>query len=156
MAADFDPDGVSSTDTGDYGLLRPQESWDDGELDEDDVEAGYSPANRASGSLAWGVTAREAASHESLDQRLAHEEPDTWVTQDDGDGLGDTSDTDGELIDDQVGAVRAGRLLAYDINRDDAGSDYWAHDVGIDAAGASAEEAAVHVIPDDDELPRPQ
>jgi hypothetical protein len=29
-----------------------------------------------------------------------------------GDGLGDTSDTDGELLDDEVGNFRAGRLVA--------------------------------------------
>ena len=29
--------------------------------------------------------------------------------------------------------------------------DEWASDVGIDGAGASAEEAAVHVVADDDE-----
>jgi hypothetical protein len=27
-------------------------------------------------------------------------------------------------------------------------SDYWATDAGIDGAGASAEEAAIHVVPD--------
>jgi hypothetical protein len=152
MTPDFDSDGISATDTGEYGLLRPQESWDEEEFDSDDVEAGYSPASRARGSLAWGVTAGEAAGHESLDQRLAREVPDTWLTQEEGDGLGDASDTDGELIDDQVGAARAGRLLAYDVDSNDARSDYWAHDIGIDAAGASAEEAAVHIIRDDFEL----
>jgi hypothetical protein len=152
MTPHFDSDGISATDAGDYGLLRPQESWDDDEFDGDDVETGYSPPGRARGSLDWGVTAREAAGHESLDQRLAREVPDTSLTQDDGDGLGDTSDTDGELIDDQDGAARAGRLLAHDVDDNDARSDYWAHDIGIDAAGASAEEAAVHIIRDDLEL----
>jgi hypothetical protein len=33
----------------------------------------------------------------------------------------------------------------------DARSDYWASDVGIDGGAASAEEAAVHIIPDDQE-----
>jgi hypothetical protein len=31
----------------------------------------------------------------------------------------------------------------------DPSSDYWATDAGIDGAGASAEEAAIHVVPDD-------
>lgn len=150
MAPAFDSDGISATDTGGYGLLRPQESWDEDELDDADVEPGYSPASRARGSLDWGVTAREAAGHESLDRRLAREVPDTWAREEDGDGLGDSSDTDGELIDDQVGAHRAGRLLASDVEGPDPRSDYWAHDIGVDAGGASAEEAAVHVIPDDD------
>ena len=33
----------------------------------------------------------------------------------------------------------------------DARSDYWASDVGIDGGAASAEEAAVHIIPDHQE-----
>jgi hypothetical protein len=43
MTPHFDSDGISATDAGDYGLLRPQESWDDDEFDGDDVETGYSP-----------------------------------------------------------------------------------------------------------------
>ena len=31
----------------------------------------------------------------------------------DGDGIGDSADSDGELIDDQVGDTRAGRLVAF-------------------------------------------
>lgn len=68
----------------------------------------------------------------------------------DTDGLGDTTDTDGELIDDQVGDRRAGRLTAWEAELDSR-SDFWAHDVGIDNGAASAEEAAVHVVPDTDE-----
>ncbi|HVV19682.1 MAG TPA: DUF5709 domain-containing protein, partial [Pseudonocardiaceae bacterium] len=59
---------------------------------------------------------------------------------------GDTSDTDGELYDDEVGTDRSGRL----VEDEDARDDYFATDVGIDGAGASAEEAAVHVVPDDE------
>src|SRR5437763_12642122 len=43
-----------------------------------------------------------------------------------------------------------GRLVIGDIDASDPSSDYWAHDVGVDGAGASAEEAAVHVVSDDD------
>ena len=32
-----------------------------------------------------------------------------------------------------------------------ARSDYWASDVGVDRGAASAEEAAVHIIQDDQE-----
>lgn len=68
-----------------------------------------------------------------------------------GDGLGDAEDTDGELYDDEVGTPRAGRLAEYD---GDVG-DYrylYAVDVGIDGGSASAEEAAVHIVPDDPQL----
>ena len=50
----------------------------------------------------------------------------------------------------EVGAERAGRLVEEDEGaREDTDSELFARDVGIDGAGASAEEAAVHVIPED-------
>ena len=58
---------------------------------------------------------------------------------DEGDGLGDTSDTDGELIDDEVGDVRAGRLVdADDGGSSDTDDEMYARDAGIDGAAASA------------------
>jgi hypothetical protein len=64
---------------------------------------------------------------------------------------GDVSGADGEWVDDQVGDRRAGRLVLGDADELDARSDYWAPDVGIDGGAASAEEAAVHIIPDHQE-----
>lgn len=135
---------TSPSDDGD--LLTPEESLDDDELD-DDVGAGFSPAERPWGSSAWGTTDREASTREDLEHRLAREQRD--ADDGDSDGIGDATDTDGELIDDQVGAARSGRLVLADAEADDPASDLWARDVGVDGAGASAEEAAVHVIPDD-------
>jgi hypothetical protein len=119
----------------------------------DPLDEGYSPAERPWAVDDWGTTAREEAIGESLDGRLAREVPDI-DPYDDGDGLGDTPDTDGELIDDEVGAVRSGRLVSESYVADDAASvggpewdaDLLAVDVGIDGAGASAEEAAVHIV----------
>jgi hypothetical protein len=68
------------------------------------------------------------------------------VDEVDGDGIGDSTDTDGEPLDDQVGGARAGRLIAADLDPADAGSDQWALDVGVDGGAASAEEAAIHVV----------
>jgi hypothetical protein len=130
----------------DPALLSPEESLDDDELG--DIDAGYAPPDRPLGSTAWGITERELGSHEDLAHRLAREEPEPADM--DTDGLGDTTDTDGELIDDQVGDRRAGRLTAWEAELDSR-SDFWAHDVGIDNGAASAEEAAVHVVPDTDE-----
>ena len=130
-------------------LLPPEEGLDDQEVGED-LDEGYSPAERPLALSAWGITAAEESAQESLDRLLAREEPDVTDAADHGDGLGDTTDTDGELIDDQVGDRRAGRLLIADVDAVDQGSDYWATDIGIDGAGASAEEAAVHIVPDDD------
>jgi Family of unknown function (DUF5709) len=129
-------------------LLAPEESLDDDEVDPDPDE-GYSPAERPLGLTAWGTTAEEGASYEGLGHRLAREEPDVSdMTY--GDGIGDTADTDGEPIDDQVGDMRAGRLVLGDVDGADPRPDYFADDVGIDGAGASAEEAAVHIVRDDD------
>jgi Family of unknown function (DUF5709) len=123
----------------------------------DPLDEGYSPPERPWAVEDWGTTAREEAGHEDLDRRLARELPDVGADEsgdvgvnggdERGDGIGDTSDTDGEAWDDQVGETRAGRLVAEDeggISDDDP--DAWASDIGIDGAGASAEEAAVHVV----------
>ncbi|MFE0631644.1 DUF5709 domain-containing protein [Streptomyces sp. NPDC058864] len=130
--------------------LRSQEEYDEDELGEDVLDRGYSPADRPLAVYDWGVTAREGASHEDLAHRLGRELPEAGEAEE-GDGLGDTIGTDGELIDDQVGDERAGRLLGWDTDVLTAGydgDDYWARDVGIDNGAASAEEAAVHVVPD--------
>jgi hypothetical protein len=132
----------------DPALLSPEESLDDDELG--DIEAGYSPVERPLGSTAWGTTERELGTREDLTHRLAREESDQ-TADDDTDGLGDSSDTDGELIDDEVGDARAGRLVASDLDELDSRSDLWAEDIGVDEGAASAEEAAVHVVPEDEE-----
>ncbi|HEY1702351.1 MAG TPA: DUF5709 domain-containing protein [Trebonia sp.] len=122
--------------------LSPEESLDDQETGED-LDEGYSPPERPWGMLAWGTTADEAASHESLASRLAHEIPSP-----DGSADGDVSGTDGELTDREAGDLRAGRLLLADLDDSDPRSDFRAMDVGIDGGAASAEEAAVHIVPD--------
>jgi hypothetical protein len=125
-------------------------------LDEDDyddlLDKGYSPPERPYAVDKTGTTAAEQHDGESLDERLAEEQPD--ITVDPGDGLGDTADTDGELIDSEAGDERSGRLLAPDqgIERP-IRSDVLAEDVGIDGAAASAEEAAVHIVDDPEERP---
>jgi hypothetical protein len=112
----------------------------------DPLDEGVSPAERPWVGDGWGVTAREETGHEPLDGRLARELPDGAA--DEGDGLGDASDTDGELWDDEVGEVRAGRLRARDEGPD---ADLWASDAGVDGAGATAEEAAMHIVGDQED-----
>ncbi|MFF3733638.1 DUF5709 domain-containing protein [Streptomyces sp. NPDC002476] len=108
------------------------------------LDEGYSPPERPWAVEDVGTTAAEQHSGEPLESRLARELPD--ITAVDGDGMGDLSDSDGELWDGEVGDVRAGRLTReLDIDEPDTLA---AEDVGIDGAGASAEEAAVHVVPD--------
>src|SRR3954453_20957062 len=144
----FDDDGSPEDYFDAPMLLPPEESLDEDEVDIGPDE-GYSPGERPRALTAWGITEREAAGHEDLQHRLAREEPETsdapyW------DGVGDATDTDGEPIDHQVGDTRAGRLVIADVDPADPRSDYWAYDVGVDGAGASAEEAAVHLVPDDE------
>lgn len=142
------PDDDYSEDVYNERLLSPEESLDDDDIDVDSDE-GYSPPERPLGFTAWGITARQGASSEDLGRRLSREEPDV-TDMAYGDGIGDSADTDGEPIDDQVGDVRAGRLVLSDIDGTDPRSDYFARDVGIAGAGASAEEAAIHIVPEGD------
>lgn len=146
-----DTDSVDGVDL-DSGVLEPDESLDDTQVG-DVLDEGYSPPERSWEIEGWGFTAREASGHESLDGRLARELPD--VAADDGDDLGDSTDTDGELYDTEVGRGRSGRLAEYEGTFDEL-QLLVAVDVGIDGGAASAEEAAVHVVADDaDDLAEP-
>jgi hypothetical protein len=133
------------------GLLQPQDTLDDLGGVMDLLDTGWSPPDRPWAVHDWGTTHWEETAGESLDGRLAREIPEPRDGH--GDGLGDASDTDGELIDDEVGFLRVGRLVATEAGWVDAERELHALDVGIDGAGASAEEAAVHVVGDWDEHP---
>ncbi|MER6086177.1 DUF5709 domain-containing protein [Streptomyces sp. NPDC013157] len=144
----YQPDGSEVQD--DAGLLDASDTLDY-RAGEEALDEGYSPPERPWAVEHTGVTAAEGLRGETLDERLAEEVPDIGVP--DGDGLGDTWDTDGELLDDEVGDGRAGRLLAPDEGAHEVtDSDLFASDRGLDGAGASAEEAAMHVIPESDDF----
>jgi hypothetical protein len=117
---------------------------------EDPLDRGWSPPDRPWAVERADVTAAERQHGESLDQRLAEEVPDLAMS--DGDGLGDSEDTDGELLDIEVGDTRSGRLVAPDEGaHEDEESGLIATDVGIDGAAASAEEAAMHIVDEDED-----
>jgi hypothetical protein len=146
--------GIYGTDGTDpeeaSGLLEAEDTLEDPRGVRDVLDTGWSPPERPWAVDDWGTTESEESAGESLDGRLARELPD-GDDGDDGDGLGDSSDTDGELLDDQVGDVRAGRLVDSDGGgSEDTDDELWARDEGIDGAAASAEEAAVHVVRDRD------
>ncbi|MEU5098709.1 DUF5709 domain-containing protein [Streptomyces sp. NPDC020996] len=142
----YQPDGSEVQD--DAGLLDASDTLDYRAGDEA-LDEGYSPPERPWGVQHTGVTAAERLRGESLDERLAEEEPDVAIRL--GDGIGDTWDTDGEPLDAEVGDERAGRLLAPDEGDELTGrSDLFASDVGLDGAGASAEEAAMHLVVESD------
>jgi uncharacterized protein DUF5709 len=145
--------GIYGTDGTDpeeaSGVLEPEDSLDGTAGVRDVLDTGWSPAERPWAVDDWGTTEAEEAAGESLDGRLARELPDR--SDDEGDGLGDSSDTDGELLDDEVGDERAGRLVdSGDGGTTDDDDELWAQDEGIDGAAASAEEAAVHIVRDRD------
>ncbi|MFI0773358.1 DUF5709 domain-containing protein [Streptomyces sp. NPDC021212] len=112
---------------------------------DDLLEEGYSPPEKPLGVTKAGTTAAEQHEGESLDQRLAQENPDVGPKE--GDGVGDLPGGEGESLDPEAGEERAGRLLAPDEGTHaDTDKELWASDVGIDAGAAGAEEAAVHVV----------
>ena len=86
------------------GLLEPEDTLDDARGVRDVLDTGWSPPERPWAVDDWGTTEAEELAGESLDGRLARELPDG--VPDDGDGLGDTSDTDGELLEARSCAYR--------------------------------------------------
>ncbi|MEV7127283.1 DUF5709 domain-containing protein [Streptomyces sp. NPDC093260] len=131
----------------DTGVLDSEDTLEYDGVD-DPLDRGWSPPERPWAVDHTGVTAAERRQGETLDQRLAEELPD--LAAPDGDGIGDYDGGDGELLDDEVGGARSGRLVAPDEGaHEDEESALVATDVGIDGAAASAEEAAVHVVDED-------
>ncbi len=120
--------------------LQPEDSLDDRGV-ADVLDEGYSPPDHEPRHL-------RHPDHETLDERLADEEPEVWAGVDGEDG--DANDTRGR----EVGTERTGRLMAPDQgSHEDVDSEMYAEDEGIDGAGASAEEAAMHTIADEDDDP---
>ena len=136
---------------------------------DDPLDRGVVPPERWSAGIRYGVTAGEQEEGESLDQLLAEEEPDDTLEltedeledddedaedleedeADEDDDAGD-EDVDGLLLDDGPDP-RAGRLVAEDEGaHPDEEEDLVASDVGIDGGAATAEEAAMHVVEEDD------
>ncbi|MFD3663736.1 DUF5709 domain-containing protein [Streptomyces sp. NPDC058659] len=134
------------SDTADHPSdnLDPDNSLMTDPLD-DMAVPGYSPPERPRGVTRHGTTQREQQEGEPLDERLAQELPDAPEQPPPGDdGIGDLPGGDGEPVDEQAGATRAGRLAPVDAppgHHDHA----VARDVGPDDGAAPAEEAAMHV-----------
>jgi Family of unknown function (DUF5709) len=137
-----------SSDLTDYEVLDASDTLD-GDPGDDPLDRGVAAPQRWSAAIRRGSTAREQQAGESLDELLAEEEPDVADEVGDDEPFGDPAwdedagdeDVDGLLLDDGADP-RAGRLVAED--------DLVARDAGIDGGGATAEEAAMHVVDDDD------
>jgi hypothetical protein len=102
---------------------------------EEPLDTGYSPPEHRPAATRYGTTDREQFEGESLDQRLAEEEPDI--------------DPDSGTFD--VADSRAGRIVQPDEGaHSDVDAEVFAYDVGRAGNASSAEEAAMHVIEADD------
>ena len=124
--------------------LQPQDTLVDRGTD-DILDEGISPPEKLRGSNAKGVTAQEQVEGETLDERLAQEEPDPTSTLTYDGELGPSVEAE-DPADAAAGDARSGRLVAPDAGLgEDREKDAVADDAGISGAGASAEEAAVHV-----------
>jgi hypothetical protein len=149
-----------SADLTDYSVQEPSDSLtgQPGEPGDDPLDRGIAPPERWSAGVRFGTTAEEQEDGESLDQLLSEEEPDTSLGQDDDDEVPEDREDDDEadeyvdgLLLDDGPDPRAGRLVAEDEGaHPDTEADLVATDVGVDGGAASAEEAALHVVEDDD------
>jgi Family of unknown function (DUF5709) len=145
-----------SADLADYQVKDASDTLE-GDPGDDPLDRGVIPPERWSAGMKFGSTAAEQEAGESLDQLLAEEEPDIPFEVDDerpediaGDQDAGDEDVDGLLLDDGPDP-RAGRLVAEDEGAHPAAeADLVAHDTGIDGGAATAEEAAMHVVEDDD------
>ncbi|MEU3403554.1 DUF5709 domain-containing protein [Streptomyces sp. NPDC006670] len=135
------------------------------------LDSGYSPPDRPLAVTRHGTTAEEQRAGETLDQRLAQEQPEP-----DGSGAGRGSeaapgedlagaggagggdggeDMTGDPYGDAstAGRDRAGRMAPAEEGRPVRHISVLARDAGINGGAASAEEAAVHVVEEEPEEP---
>lgn len=125
--AGSDPDDDATYDT------DPDDTLNETATDEL-AETGWSPPDYEPKSTRYGTTELEQLEGESLDQKLAEEEPDVFDSP--------APDEDAE--------PRAGRLVAPDEGaHGDDEADLIATDVGPAGFASSAEEAAMHVEEED-------
>ena len=120
---------LESSSEGDSDQLPQEDTLVDRGVD-DLLDEGFSAPDHPRANQ-FGETALEEERGESLDQRLGEEQPEVWAAPERG----------------ARQATRAGRLVADDDALDGhRPSDLFAEDVGVDGAGASAEEAAVQIV----------
>ena len=121
--------------------LQPYDSLEDRGVD-DVLDEGLNPPEREPDHL------KHPEGGESLEERLADEEPEVWEDAEAEAQAGPDDVIDGD-VGGEVGGERTGRLMAPDEGAHaDVDRELTAEDEGIDGAGASAEEAAMHTIDD--------
>jgi ketosteroid isomerase-like protein len=164
----MDPDDEAARDE----ISDTLDAIDQGDPAEDEAnlcDTSWVPPDRPPGHGDFGTTLREEREGESLDLRLSEEEPDVFdEAQDEDDAevatereaedpvvrgslVAEGGDTDVPAPSFEEKEPRAGRLVAEDEGAHaDEEADLVARDVGISGAGASAEEAAVHIVDDEE------
>ncbi|MDQ0426248.1 MULTISPECIES: DUF5709 domain-containing protein [Cellulomonas] len=104
---------------------------------DDPLDEGVTPPERPRPqSTRFGETAWEESRGETLDQRVAQEEPEVW-------------ESDDAPPPPHRDELRAGRLVEDDDAVEAGGTDEFAIDAGVSGGAASAEEAAVHLVEED-------
>lgn len=127
MAREYEPQPETPL-LGESVQLDSQETLT-GDPGEDPLDSGYVPPDRPVALDKYGLTAEEEQEGEPLADKLAAEEPESEWTE----------------------AGRSGRLVAPDEGaHPDVEADMVARDEGVDGGAATAEEAAVHVVDDDE------
>ncbi|MBK8446089.1 MAG: hypothetical protein IPL41_05165 [Micropruina sp.] len=136
---DFDPTMPDESEQLDQ--LQPDETLIDRGV-ADVLDEGYIAPEKWSPAQSYGNTAAEMRHGETIEQRLAQEEPDVAPVTEQWNDDGDESR--------QVGKRRAGRLVDADGGYGDLDiePESIGYEVGISGGAASAEEAAMHVIDD--------
>ncbi|MBR7837158.1 hypothetical protein KDL01_28030 [Actinospica durhamensis] len=120
----------------DEGVLQPGDTLLTDDLESDPLDTGISPPERRPAAERFGVTDAEAREGESLEDRMAQEQPEIPAV----------------APEDQA-QPRTGRLVAADEGThpvEEGEPRQFAQDVGRDGEAASAEEAAVHLVPEDE------
>ena len=121
--------------------LQPGETLIDRGLD-DILDEGYIAPDHWSVAEGFGNTVAEMRQGETLEQRIAQEEPEVEVLDEDWNPNHEPR---------QVGSIRAGRLVdPHGYPGADNEAQSIAQDVGIAGGAACAEEAAMHIISDED------
>jgi Family of unknown function (DUF5709) len=145
-----------SEDLEDYEVLDANDTLD-GDPGDDPLDRGIVTPDRWSAGVQYALKGEEDS--ESLDELLDEEEPDETVDPDEDSWDENATYQDVErLRRDQEADPRSGRLVSPDEDTDDVSDtlvssedEEVARDTGIDGGGATAEEAAVHVVDDPDE-----
>ncbi len=136
-----EPDDTGLEQSENLDQRQPEDTLVDRGVD-DVLDEGYSPPEKWSAAEGYGNTPLEEERGETIEQRMKQEVPE----EDPYAAAGNNP----EHVGGEVGSERAGRLVAEDEGTaPDEEKDLVADDIGIDGAGASAEEAAVHVVEDE-------